>query len=51
VITTQALADSLGVTRRVIESNISQLKKAGLVAREGAKKNGRWIVKPENGKD
>jgi predicted HTH transcriptional regulator len=45
MITTQSIADSLGFTRRKVDYHISQLKKAGLVEREGAKKNGRWIVK------
>jgi predicted HTH transcriptional regulator len=44
-ITTQAVADSLGISRRAVDNNISQLKKAGLVEREGAKKKGRWVVK------
>ncbi|MDR2547530.1 MAG: winged helix-turn-helix domain-containing protein [Lachnospiraceae bacterium] len=43
--TTQAIADSLNFTRRKVDYHISQLKRAGLVEREGAKKNGRWIVK------
>ena len=47
LITTQAIADSLNLTRRKVDYHISQLKKAGLVEREGAKKNGRWIVKSE----
>jgi ATP-dependent DNA helicase RecG len=44
-ITTQAVADELGVTRRSVEGHISQLKSLGLVVREGARKNGRWIAK------
>jgi predicted HTH transcriptional regulator len=48
VITTQAVADALGVSRRTVDNHISQLKKAGLLEREGAKKNGRWIVKIDN---
>ena len=45
IITTQAIADSLGISRRTVDNHISQLKKARLVEREGAKKNGMWIVK------
>jgi len=45
LITTQSIADTLNLTRRKVDYHISQLKKAGLVEREGAKKNGRWIVK------
>jgi predicted HTH transcriptional regulator len=44
-ITAQAVADTLGISRRSVDTHISQLKKAGLVERMGAKKNGRWIVK------
>ena len=44
MITTQVIADSLNFTRRKVDYHINQLKKAGLVEREGAKKNGRWIV-------
>jgi ATP-dependent DNA helicase RecG len=45
MITTQAIADSLNLSRRKVDYHISQLKKSGLVEREGAKKNGRWIFK------
>ena len=45
IITADELSDAVGITKRRIESNISQLKKAGLIEREGARKNGRWIVK------
>jgi len=45
VITTQTAANTLGITRRSVEHHISQLKKAGFVGREGARKNGRWVVK------
>jgi ATP-dependent DNA helicase RecG len=41
----QAIADSLGLTKRKVEYHVSQLKKAGLIEREGARKNGRWIIK------
>ena len=44
VITTQSIADSLNITRRKVDYNISQLKQSGLVGREGSKKNGRWVV-------
>ena len=39
------VAEALGMAKRTVENNISQLKKAGLVKREGARKSGRWIVK------
>ena len=44
-ITMPVVAETLGMTKRSVESNISQLKKAGLVEREGARKNGSWVVK------
>jgi ATP-dependent DNA helicase RecG len=39
------IAESAGVTKRHIESNISRLKASGLVERVGADKGGRWVVK------
>ena len=44
-ITTQAVADTLGITRRSVEHHVSQLKQMGVLEREGAKKNGRWALK------
>jgi hypothetical protein len=40
-----SIAKTLGMTKRTVEININQLKKFDLVEREGAKKNGHWIVK------
>jgi len=42
--TIPAVAETLGMTKRTVENNISELKKVGLLEREGARKNGRWIV-------
>jgi predicted HTH transcriptional regulator len=47
--TTRIIADELGFSKRKVEYYIQQLKKSGLVEREGAKKNGRWIVKADDG--
>jgi len=44
-ITTGQIANELGVDTKNAEANIRALKKSGLLKREGAKKNGRWIVK------
>jgi predicted HTH transcriptional regulator len=44
-VTTQVIAEELSIDRRNVESHIRVLKKLGLVEREGARKNGRWIVK------
>jgi predicted HTH transcriptional regulator len=43
-ISTKQIAESLGIDTRNAESNIRALKKAGVVKREGAKKNGVWVV-------
>jgi ATP-dependent DNA helicase RecG len=45
------IADAIGITKRRVESNISELKKAGVADRDGTKRNSRWIVKPENGRN
>lgn len=44
-ITAGQLADSIGVTKRQIESSISKLKSLEIVERVGARKNGHWVVK------
>ena len=46
-ITTQGVADSLGITRRSVDYHIGKMKSEGLVEREGARKNGRWLVRME----
>ena len=45
-ITAEQIAESIGVTKRQIELSISKLKELGIISREGARKNGRWIVSP-----
>jgi ATP-dependent DNA helicase RecG len=43
---TQAeIAKAIKKSRRTIQNAITELKKQGLIEREGARKNGRWIVK------
>ena len=44
-ITAKELSEFIGITERSIKSNIKMLRDAGLLKREGADKNGRWIVK------
>ncbi|MGB5988313.1 MAG: RNA-binding domain-containing protein [Marinifilaceae bacterium] len=46
-ITIANLAVELAVSSRTIENNISKLKAWGFLWREGASKNGNWIVKME----
>ena len=44
-ITTDRIAESIGITRRHIEANIRQLKALGALERIGGRKNGNWAVK------
>jgi ATP-dependent DNA helicase RecG len=39
------IAESIGITKRQVELNISKLKSLGVIERKGARKNGHWIVK------
>ena len=43
-ITASMIADELNLTKRSIELNISTLRKAGIVVRDGGRKDGSWIV-------
>jgi len=43
-ITAEQIATEIDLSKRRVESNISKMKKDGLVEREGAKRNGRWVV-------
>jgi len=43
-ITQKELAEYLNVTRDIIKHNITKLKKKNIITREGATKNGRWII-------
>ena len=45
-IRTQDIAEKLNLTTRNIEYAIRSLRKAGIVERIGATKNGHWVVKP-----
>jgi len=45
-LTAAALAAKLGATKRTIERHLAELKAAGRLRREGAPKNGRWMVVP-----
>jgi len=42
--TQKELADVIGKTRRGVQEAIARLKEKGLLKREGARKNGRWVV-------
>ena len=43
-ITTPKMAGMLGLSRTTIQRTIKNLKGKGIIQREGAKKNGKWIV-------
>ena len=43
----QEIADAIGLTKRNVEYAVRALKKAGVLDREGAAKNGRWVIKPQ----
>ena len=43
-ITTAALADRLGITRKAVEKQIARLKADGIVRRAGPDKGGHWVV-------
>ena len=44
-ITSNELSEQVGITERNIKANIKTLKDAGMLEREGARKNGRWVIK------
>ena len=44
-VSAKQIAEILGIDRRNAESHIRTLKKVKLIEREGATKNGRWVVK------
>jgi ATP-dependent DNA helicase RecG len=44
-ISAKTIASEIGIASRNVESKISSLKKAGLIARVGAAKGGHWVVK------
>jgi predicted HTH transcriptional regulator len=49
--TQNAIAVAIGKSPRSIKSDIAALKEKGLLEREGAKRNGRWIAKRQLGKE
>ena len=42
------IATAIGKSRRTVQGTIAELKKSGKLDREGAKKNGAWIVISES---
>jgi ATP-dependent DNA helicase RecG len=43
--TQKEVAEAIGKSRRTVQDAIKELREKGLLDRDGAKKNGRWIVK------
>lgn len=43
-ITTQEIANELGMSRRAITKQITNLREKGLIRRDGPDKGGHWIV-------
>ena len=46
-ISTETIAEKLGITRRGVLKNIDTLKKLGILERIGATKKGSWVVKSD----
>jgi len=46
-VTARDLGAVTGLTERRVRANIKVLMDAGLITREGARKNGRWVVHAE----
>ena len=42
--TSEKTSEKIGVTARTIESDLAQLKKLGILTREGGRKEGKWVV-------
>ena len=40
----EKISEKIGVTARTIESDLAQLKKLGILTREGGRKEGKWVV-------
>ena len=43
----EKISEKIGVTARTIESDLAQLKKLGILTREGGRKEGKWVIKIE----
>jgi len=44
-LTAERMAETLSVTQRTIERNLSVLQKSGILTREGSDKTGHWVIK------
>ena len=43
----EKISEKIRVTARTIESDLAQLKRLGVLTREGGRKEGKWVVKIE----
>ena len=43
-VSAQKLAESIGITKKGVDWQISKLKKLGILQREGGRKGGKWVV-------
>lgn len=43
----EKISEKVNVTSRTIENDLTQLKKKGIIKREGGRKNGRWVLTPK----
>ena len=46
--TSEKTSEKIGVTARTIENDLAQLKKLGILTREGGRKEGKWIIVTES---
>ncbi len=46
--TSEKTSEKIGVTARTIENDLAQLKKLGILIREGGRKEGKWIIMTES---
>jgi ATP-dependent DNA helicase RecG len=46
--TASQIAESIGISKRQVEANISKLRSLGMIERVGARRSGYWIVKRGN---
>ncbi len=46
--TSEKTSEKISVSDRTIESDIAQLKKKGILSREGGRKEGKWIIKTKD---
>ena len=43
----EKISEKISVSDRTIETDLAQLKKIGILSREGGRKEGKWIIKTD----